>query len=361
MNNSIFIPQRIRVGYQKRQDTYTGQLAYVIYYDQKNKLRKETSWSSWRDDKIEPDDFDNTPTSGFVLNKKVGDYVSDWNHRQAYVRIYDPRNFEFEITIPNLLYILENTNSIKGKGLEGDFVYGWDGKDLILIPVESPDYIALNNYSAMLVNPEKFNVKNMIPGAVYLTNKNKRLIYLGRFDHHEVVDRNIKTVKTVKKYYFIDEKDQKHYEFMQSLSGRLVKCESSDLVSNYANLMDAVECRSFYSPPDRIVFLPLTIDEVQKTKDKHNWSTNLYVKYEGKMLAVRWGYNGNIEGSYSSAFYDYMEEHEYYHSYEVIRTINARYATGSHRHLVDQNAIINQLPFFKKVVYLKNGKKAEGF
>lgn len=113
---------KIKVGFQNRENTYTKKLAYVIYEDHKGVLRKRASWESWRDEKIEPVDHDNEPTSGFVLNKKVGDYVSDWNHRQAYVRVYDPRGFEFEITIENLLYILENANSIKGKGLEGEFV-----------------------------------------------------------------------------------------------------------------------------------------------------------------------------------------------------------------------------------------------
>ena len=122
MNSSIFIPKTINVGYQNREGTYTGKLAYVIYTDEKGKLRKENSWNSWRDKTIEPSVFDNIPTEGFVLNKKVGDYDSGWNHRHAYCRIYDPRGFEFEITFENLLYILENTNSIVGKGLEGLFV-----------------------------------------------------------------------------------------------------------------------------------------------------------------------------------------------------------------------------------------------
>ena len=66
------IPKTIKVGYQKRGDTYTGKLAYVIYTDDKGKLRKEKSWQGWRDGKIKPSDFDNEPTSGFVLNKGVG-------------------------------------------------------------------------------------------------------------------------------------------------------------------------------------------------------------------------------------------------------------------------------------------------
>lgn len=63
MKSSIFIPKVINVGYQKRSDTYTGKLAYVIYYDEKNKLRKEASWQNWRDKEIPNDEFENVPTS----------------------------------------------------------------------------------------------------------------------------------------------------------------------------------------------------------------------------------------------------------------------------------------------------------
>ena len=66
MNSSIFVPKTINVGYQNRSGTYTGKLAYVIYYDEKGKLRKEISWNGWRDDKIPNDEFDNVPTEGFI-------------------------------------------------------------------------------------------------------------------------------------------------------------------------------------------------------------------------------------------------------------------------------------------------------
>lgn len=52
MKANIFIPTKINVGFQKRKDTYTGKLAYVIYFDEKGKLRKETSWQGWRDEGI---------------------------------------------------------------------------------------------------------------------------------------------------------------------------------------------------------------------------------------------------------------------------------------------------------------------
>src|SRR5699024_10256818 len=107
------------------------------------------------------------------------------NHRQTYVRVYDPRGFEFEITVQNLLYILENATSTKGKGLEGDFIYGWDGKDLVLIPCEAPDYKELVEYNKKIHDRVKLKGKDMILGATYLNKNNVKLVYLGRFDEWE--------------------------------------------------------------------------------------------------------------------------------------------------------------------------------
>lgn len=67
-----YIPNTIHVGYQHRDGTYAGKLAYIVYTDEKGKRRKENSWNSWRDHKIDVEDFKNVPTSGFVLNKGVG-------------------------------------------------------------------------------------------------------------------------------------------------------------------------------------------------------------------------------------------------------------------------------------------------
>lgn len=183
---NLFIPRKIKVGFQNRQDTYTGRLAYVIYYDNKDKLRKEASWQSWRSEDIEPEDYDNTPIEGFVLNKKVGGYSNGWgDFRQAYVRVYDPRGFEFEITVPNLLFILEHSSSIKGKGLEGEFVYAWDGTELILLPASSPDYAELTKLNDQRFKNETVKAKDLQIGATYLHNNNHEWVYMGRFDYYE--------------------------------------------------------------------------------------------------------------------------------------------------------------------------------
>lgn len=183
MNDNLNIPDKLKIGFQKRSDTYTGKLSYVTYINKKGKLAKETSWNGWRDNKITPLEIDNVPTEGFVLNKKAGGYSRGWNHRQTYCRVYDPRDFEFEISIENLLYILQECTSSKGKGLEGKFVYAWSGKDLVLLPVNSVDY----KMSKQLIDStEKITMKSLKIGASYkgkVPNSNEisnNLVYIGK-------------------------------------------------------------------------------------------------------------------------------------------------------------------------------------
>ena len=284
MTNNIFIPKKIKVGYQNRDDTYTKRLAYVIYYDEKDILRKETSWNSWCDNKIEPDDYENIPTVGFVLNKKVGDYCSDWNHRQAYVRVYDSRDFEFEITIENLLYILENASSIKGKGLEGEFIYGWDGKDLLLMPIASPDYAEISKYNEIVQANNHLKAKELILGATYMTKSNEEWIYMGRFDYYYNKSERIEMPSTNfyknytykhtninkgKYHYFV--RECKYYNnsiYLQTLKikspgSKFISTISTECVENYAELFEKLECTTDYSPLDesKDEYIAYTFDE----------------------------------------------------------------------------------------------------
>ncbi len=180
----MFIPTRINVGFRQRSDTYTGNLAYIIYYDNKGVLRKEKSWNSWRDHKIDAQEFENKPTSGFVLNKGVGGVRQSygWNARNEYIRVFDPRGFEFEISVANLLFILQECNCDKGKGLEGEFVYAWSGNTLALLPVGCPEYKKCTSFTAL--QDGSVSAKDMVPGTVYVTKKQQQLLYLGKLHQH---------------------------------------------------------------------------------------------------------------------------------------------------------------------------------
>lgn len=177
--SSLFIPQKIRVGFQHREGTYTEKLAYVIYYDSKGKLRKEKSWQTWRDDKIEPFDLENKPQDGFVLNKGIRRY--NWGHfgsNRSMIRVYDCRGIEFEITPENLIGLLMETNCSK-RGLEGEFVYAWSGTDLVLLPCSSEEYAdAVKNTERQ---GKTISARDLKPGCSYTTKKGEEVIYMGRF------------------------------------------------------------------------------------------------------------------------------------------------------------------------------------
>ena len=252
--NQLFVPDKLRVGFVNRDDTYTGQLAYVIYYDKKGKIRKEVSWQNWRNQSIKPLELDNEPMEGFVLNKGVGGTRASygWNPRNEYIRVYDPRGFEFEISVPNLLFILQQCDCSRGKGIEGKLVYSWDGKELVLLPVESQEYKNSKEYTKL--QGKKVSAKDLIKGATYLTKKEEEWIYLGRFAKHTLSDdtsldyyyyRDEQYKPSYKKYHiFIHDEE---YVFLSSMD-RLSVCVNEHPVQNYPELLDNYLDSTYGSP-----------------------------------------------------------------------------------------------------------------
>lgn len=357
MKSTIFIPKQINVGYQKRGGTYTGKLAYIIYFDEKGKLRKETSWNNWRDNDIENDIFENEPTEGFVLNKKVGDYSGHWgNHRQAYSRVYDPRGFEFEITIENLLFILEHCTSTKGKGLEGEFVYGWDGKELVLLPVDSPDYKEITKYSNILHDNYKLGAKTVQVGATYLTKTNEELTYIGKFDkynynwNHDKLLPNGESAhydyyKEKKQHFFFVGKTSDGSYYLHTHAGswaKFVACLDENTHVDYAEMYEYMTGRTEFSPVDyeSVQYIPYTYEEFEKkctdlfldenyVRSRH-WSYR-DIKFNsdvrGKLAVIKIKDNG--EGSEIKPYvvFDYEIEEQYkpwYYS-STIQTRRASY------------------------------------
>jgi len=235
----LFIPGKIAVGFQDRSDTYTGKLAYVIYYDNKGVKRKEKSWETWRDKKIDPIDFDNAPTDGFVLNKGVGGARQSygWNTRNEYIRVYDPRNFEFEISVANLLFILRECDCSRGKGLEGKFVYAWDGTELVLLPEASSDYQNSKRYTQL--QSQGVKVKDMIHGASYITKKQEILTYVGKFDYYDSKRKRSDggyslNYYSCKKYVFWGKDGFTYLDSLKSIAA----LNSDTIVDDFAELVD---------------------------------------------------------------------------------------------------------------------------
>ncbi len=247
-HDKLTIPEKIKVGFQNREGTYTGKLAFVVYYDVKGKLRMERSWEGWRDKKIEPMEFDNEPMTGFVLNKKVGDYSSRWGGRRAWIRIYDPRGFEFEISVENLLFILEHTSAIQGKGLEGEFAYAWGGgsnSKVMLIPTCSEDYKESASYTKL--QTKKVGKKDMQEGCVYRTKDNVDVMYLGRHDYYELSGSsyyyNNRLVTRSKQHIFVSVDGKSDYWVQKGFTGLAEKLsdEPSPLYADeFENYMKSI-------------------------------------------------------------------------------------------------------------------------
>lgn len=235
------------------------------------------------------------------------------DHRKAYCRVYDPRNFEFEITFENLLYILENTNSIKGKGLEGEFVYGWDGKDLVLMPVDSPDYKEISEYNRIIHNNEHIKAKDLVVGATYITKDNQEYIYMGRFDYYSYGYRYIEngevkqcngkdfyklprelryadsTVSIDYNYgkhhwfaYKYDKNENLVFEQMKSIpKGKLIKCADEKCTSEYADIYEYMIGRPSFSPRDdsKAKYIKYTFEEFERlaneTKERYGRITHI--------------------------------------------------------------------------------------
>lgn len=357
MKSTIFIPKKCKVGFNKRQDTYTGKLGYVIYNDGKV-WRKETSWLGWienyispeefeaekakayerdienalahalrnngrswkrfggnggevkdiktREDIIEkvlgtykqysfgiarksddptivPIEFDNTPMEGFVLNRKAGGGSSGWNARQTYCRVYDPRGFEFELTIPNLLYILENATSIKGKGLEGKFVYGWEGKDLVLIPESAPEYADLVAFTEL----QALNVKKseLVLGGIYIDAQNNKATYLG-----DGFKRNYGGLFSATKLTWFNQKMESYgrsYENITTKDIKSIKKYTGEIDPEFANLVDKLEKTKEYrkTKPEYVVIKnPVATLETEFKNSKKAYSC--FIKKNGKFVPV---------------------------------------------------------------------------
>jgi hypothetical protein len=356
MKSTIFIPKKIKVGFNLRSDTYTGKLGYVIYHDGKV-WRKETSWESWRqkegekrfshyekkedgkDDynkrvdvvlgpEINPLEFDNIALEGFVLNKKVGGYKSDWNFRQAYCRVYDPRGFEFEITIPNLLYILENANSIKGKGLEGKFIYGWDAKDLVLLPEEAPEYKEMVEFTETLAL--KVSKKDLKVGGIYITASGDKVTYLTEslyYDYNGATEGN-------KKLWFYRGGDG--YVKVDNIDISVIKKYVGDN-PEVANLFTELEKNDHYKPKEAMAYKyePYTVTDFPNVSSSYYSRTEVYIPMKGK-------------NKYKKV---YLYENRYDNTYYLQ---NGRGGESITEGRLNKKALIEKYPIYKQIKIVKD-------
>ena len=295
MPSNLFIPTDIKVGFDSRSDTFTGQLGYVIYYDAKGKLRKEQSWNSWRDHSIEPMDIKNVPTAGFMINKGIKRDNYWQNSGRTVMRLWHPDNFEFEVSVSNFIEILTHSDLSKREIAE-KCVFAWDGTELVLLPVNTQDYIDAQAHTA--AQSMKVSNANLKVGATYQVKTDRsHVVYLGKrtqvVETQLIHDWDNKTTevdrrghkrtgthysnvgqlyeqkpKPVHTFMRIGENSQ-WYDPMFRDASFLSTCVNEDMYPEFASLIDREQALKTASLPVSMgVFTP------NKLNDKYSSTTN---------------------------------------------------------------------------------------
>ena len=192
------------------------------------------------------------------------------------------------------MFILQETNSIKGKGLEGEFVYSWDGKDIVLLPVGSNDYKACTNFTDL--QSKKVSAKDLKIGATYQTKREEKLVYLGKYDYYiqkyqRSKDRNIGSFyqTNVTKSYIFYSLTYKSIVPLSSLV-TIAQCINDNCIDNYAELMQIWNDDKCSSSIVEIIETPAKI-KLKPLEDYERCTIESNPEYSGQ-------YGHNLDGSF---------------------------------------------------------------
>lgn len=285
----FIVPKRLNVGYNKKSNTTNGLLGYVIYYDLKTgELRKEKSQDSWRDKSIKSMDFDNVPMKGFLFSSNIvrGGYYRGVVEK---IRVFDPRGFDVEISIENLMKIIEHYTIEKAE-INGKLAYTWYGNELLLLPIDSSEY--KESLDLSLKSEKNYTIKDLIVGNIYQCKKSKSVfneIYLGRFDVNcsitsssVVRDNEIYLVNNHrnigKRHIFLRYDDNRFIEKYTIANPKMILSESGKLSDEELNnkimkFEDSIYTKRF----DGVVYLN-KMKKLNLNKDNHKDSFTPFFK-----------------------------------------------------------------------------------
>ncbi len=147
MLSTIKIPEKVYVGFQGRRSEDEVPLGFMTPYttDAAGDKRRDTvdKWAKCRYHNNEKTfnsvTLDNKPMIGFKVGRSIR-RSGGWNGSGAsYVRVEDPRGFELEIMIENLVMCMGDNLFDNGEIVQ-ECVWGRDGNRNILLPTNSEPF-----------------------------------------------------------------------------------------------------------------------------------------------------------------------------------------------------------------------------
>lgn len=205
---ALYIPPKVKAGLINRQDTFDGKLGYIIPSEKSgNKYRQEDGWNEWlnRNGRQGVFEYENKPRRGYFINKSIKRIsYSSFGSKVEKLRIYDDRGFEFEIDMMNVALLAQSCDISKGEIMQ-ECVFAWSGKNIVLLPTSSSEYMELVEAQEKLKQHKEImktvdNVEFVVGNIYnYINGKKKtdteKYIYLG----YGVVDDNAAEMKYVKR------------------------------------------------------------------------------------------------------------------------------------------------------------------
>jgi hypothetical protein len=158
--STIRIPEKVYVGFQGRRSQDEVPLGFMTpWSDDKAGQKRRDTVDSWAKGYYGGSEktfnsvmLENKPMIGFKVGRSIRRH-GGWNGSGAsYIRVEDPRGFELEITIENLVMCMSE-NLLQDGEIITECVWGRDGNRNILLPTNSEPY------RASLATVEKLNNK----------------------------------------------------------------------------------------------------------------------------------------------------------------------------------------------------------
>jgi len=180
----IIFPDKYTVGFQKRKhDNKTLEKGGNYPFGFFTLDVTLSSWTGWRDHTLQPLEVMNTPRNGFRVygqTKRDG----GWNGSgRSMVYIQHADEFIWEITVENLVNILDTCDIVDGEFTD-KMIIGKEGKNYVLVPEKSEVY---QEYLRLKGQPkQKKKATDLVSGDVVMIGKSQ-WIFVGNFDCIETV------------------------------------------------------------------------------------------------------------------------------------------------------------------------------
>jgi hypothetical protein len=149
--------------------------AYMTHYEDNAAGRKrQAQVDGWSRGKMKSVIIENKPMIGFRVSR--GLRRLGWSHHATSVRIEDPRGFEVDISVSNMMMLTDN-NLLENGEILRECVWGRDGGMNVLLPVNSQPYLQATENTERMAST--VNSRSVQLGDTVLLKNGTQGRYLG--------------------------------------------------------------------------------------------------------------------------------------------------------------------------------------